>query len=182
MDTRETARSRPWLAVGQEIAALLARIDVDAFARLVSAFDDPARRWFFSGQGRSGLAAQMAAMRFMHMGRTVHFVGEVSAPSIREGDALLIVSGSGETPTSVGFARIAKSEGAGVVLLTHKPQSTLAGIADTVLHVPVEKTEQFGGSLFEQSCLILLDGVILSLAAAMPEAHATMLHRHTNLQ
>lgn len=182
MDTREIARSRPWLAVGQEIAGLLERIDFEAFARLVHAFDDPARRWFFSGQGRSGLAAQMAAMRFMHIGRAVHFVGEVSAPSIRKGDALLIVSGSGETPTSVGFARIAKAEGAEVVLLTHKPKGTLAAIADVVLHVPVEKTEQFGGSLFEQSCLILLDGVVLSLARQMPDAHATMLHRHTNLQ
>ena len=56
MDSRETAQSRPWLAVGQEIDELLARIDADAFAKLVQAFDDPGRRWFFSGQGRSGLA------------------------------------------------------------------------------------------------------------------------------
>ena len=93
----------------------------------------------------------MAAMRFMHIGRAVHFVGEVTAPSIRKGDGLLIVSGSGETPVSVGFARIAKAEGAEVVHLTHKPASTMAGIADVVLPVPVETTAQFGGSLFEQT-------------------------------
>jgi 6-phospho-3-hexuloisomerase len=182
MDSPETARSRPWLAVGQEIGDLLGRIDADAFARLVRAFDDPDRRWFFSGQGRSGLAAQMAAMRFMHIGRNVHFVGEVSAPSIREGDGLLIISGSGATPVSVGFARIARAEGATVVTLTHKPDGPLAGIADTVLLVPVESTEQFGGSLFEQACLILLDSVILDMARRLPNAHALMLHRHTNLQ
>lgn len=182
MDPRQTARARPWLAVGQEIAELLARIDATAFAKVVTAFDDPGQRWFFSGQGRSGLVAQMAAMRFMHIGRTVHFVGEVSAPSIRKGDALLVISGSGETPVSVGFARIAREEGAKVVTLTHKPKATLAGIADIVLPVPVETTEQFGGSLFEQSCLLLLDGVILGLAREMPDAHKTMLHRHTNLQ
>lgn len=182
MDSRKTAQSRPWLAVGQEIADLLARIDAGAFARVVDAFADKDRRWFFSGQGRSGLAAQMAAMRFMHIGRNVHFVGEVSAPSIRKGDALLVISGSGETPVSVGFARIARAEGAQVVTLTHKPKGTLAGFADIVLPVPVETTEQFGGSLFEQSCLLLLDSVILSLARQMPNAHKTMLHRHTNLQ
>jgi 6-phospho-3-hexuloisomerase len=182
MDSREIARSRPWLAVGAEIAGLLDRVDADAFARLVQAFEDPTQRWFFSGQGRSGLAAQMAAMRFMHLGRTVHFVGEVSAPSIRRGDALLIISGSGETPVSVGFARIAKAEEAKVVTLTHKPRGTLAGIADVTLNVPVERTEQFGGSLFEQSCLILLDSVVLALAKRMPDAHQVMLHRHTNLQ
>jgi 6-phospho-3-hexuloisomerase len=168
--------------VGQEVAELLARVDADAFARLTAAFDDPARRWFFSGQGRSGLVAQMAAMRFMHLGRQVHFVGEVSAPSIRAGDALLVISGSGETPVSVGFARIAKQEGATVATLTHKPKGTLAQIADVVLHVPVETTAQFGGSLFEQSCLLLLDSVVLSLASRLPDAHRKMLHRHTNLQ
>ncbi|MGE0239437.1 MAG: SIS domain-containing protein, partial [Parvibaculaceae bacterium] len=110
------------------------------------------------------------------------FVGEVSAPSIRTGDALLVISGSGETPVSVGIARIAKQEGATVVTLTHKPKAALAGIADIVLPVPVETTEQFGGSLFEQSCLLLLDGVVLGLAREMPDAHKTMLHRHTNLQ
>lgn len=182
MDPRPTARSRPWLAVGQEIAELLARIDADAFGDVVAAFGDPGQRWFFSGQGRSGLVAQMAAMRFMHIGRNVHFVGEVSAPSIRKGDALLLISGSGETPVSVGFARIAKQEGAKVVTLTHKPKGTLAHLADIVLTVPVATTEQFGGSLFEQSSLLLLDGVILGLARDMPDAHRTMLHRHTNLQ
>ena len=182
MDPREIAQSRPWLAVGQEIEELLGRIDADAFAGLVQAFDDPGQRWFFSGQGRSGLAAQMAAMRFMHLGRTVHFVGEVSAPSIRKGDALLIISGSGETSVSTGFARIAKAEGAKVVTLTHKPAGTLAGIADVVLHVPVETTTQFGGSLFEQCCIILLDSVVLGLTRQMPDAHKLMLHRHTNLQ
>ncbi len=50
----------------------------------------------------------MAAMRFMHMGREAHVVGEATAPSIRAGDGLVIVSGSGETAVSVNFARIAK--------------------------------------------------------------------------
>src|SRR5262245_27942403 len=182
MDPRKTAQSRPWLAVGREITDLLDRIDADAFQRLVQVFDDRQQRWFFAGQGRSGLAAAMAAMRFMHLGRSVHFVGEVSAPSIRKGDGLLVISGSGETPVSVGFARIARAEGAQVVTLTHKPKGTLAGIADIVLPVPVATTEQFGGSLFEQSCLVLLDSVVLSLARDMPDAHKLMLHRHTNLQ
>ncbi|WP_413990966.1 6-phospho-3-hexuloisomerase [Labrys okinawensis] len=182
MDPLETPPSRPWLAVGQEIARLLERIDPAAFERVVQAFERQGRRWFFSGQGRSGLSAQMAAMRFMHIGHRVHFLGEVTAPSVRAGDGLLIISGSGTTPVSVGFAEIAKSEGAEVIALTHKPQSKLAGIADVVLPVPVETTAQFGGSLFEQTCLILLDAVILDLASRIPDAHKLMWHRHTNMQ
>ena len=182
MDTEQTGQSRPWLAVGQEIAALLDRIDAKTFFRIVQAFDDETRRWFFSGQGRSGLAAQMAAMRLMHVGRNVHFVGEVTAPSIRKGDGLVVISGSGETPVSVNFARIAKAEGAEVILFTRAAKSTLAALADAVLLVPVEKTQQFGGSLFEQSSLILFDAMILEMAQRIPDAHQRMLRRHTNLQ
>lgn len=182
MDKEQTDQSRPWLAVGREIADLLERIDAKSFFQVVEAFDDEARRWFFSGQGRSGLAARMAAMRFMHLGRNVHFVGEATAPSIRHGDGLAIVSGSGETPVSVNFARIAKSEGAQVILITREPNSTLAGIADTTLLAPVTATRQFGGSLFEQISLVLFDAVILELAGRVPDAHQRMLRRHTNLQ
>ena len=182
MDSREASRTRPWLAVGQEIARLLERVDADAFFRVVEIFGDPNRRWFFSGQGRSGLVAQMAAMRFMHLGRAAHFVGEASAPSIRKGDALLVISGSGETPVSVGFARIAKAEGASVVTLTHEPNGALASLADVVLPVPFKKTEQFGGSLFEQDALLLLDSVVLELARHIPDAHELMHYRHANLQ
>lgn len=182
MDTRQDSQSRPWLAVGQEIEELLGRVDPKAFEALAAAFEEPGRRWFFSGQGRSGLSAQMAAMRFMHIGRTVHFVGEVSAPSVRKGDGLLLISGSGETPVSLNFARIAKQEGALVALLTHKPKSAIAGIADVVLTVPVERTEQFGGSLFEQSALILLDSVILGMTRRIEGSHDTMRYRHTNMQ
>ena len=108
MDTGQVDQSRPWMAVGQEITDILQRIDPVSFFAGRRGFRDATRRWFFSGQGRSGLAAQMAAMRFMHMGRHAHFVGEVTAPSIRKGDGLLIVSGSGETAVSVNFGRIAK--------------------------------------------------------------------------
>lgn len=182
MDKGTAPGTRPWLAVGQEISNLLQRVDPDAFAAVVDAFRAQDRRWFFSGQGRSGLSAQMAAMRLMHIGRTVHFVGEVTAPSVRNGDGLLIISGSGETPVSLSYAKIAKGEGAKVITLTHKPKGTLAGMADVVLPVPVEGTKQFGGSLFEQTCLLLLDAVVMQLASETADAHATMAYRHTNLQ
>ena len=182
MDSRQAEESRPWLAVGRELAELLKRVAPPQFAELFAEFADPHRRWFFSGQGRSGLAAQMAAMRFMHLGYEVHFVGEVTAPPVRPGDSLLVISGSGETFVSVGLARIAKAEGARIVALTHEPVSALATIADTVLTVPVDQTQQFGGSLFEQSCIVLLDGVALGLAREIPGAHEIMLSRHTNMQ
>ena len=182
MDQGPIAQSRPWLAVGREIAETLKRVDARAFERVVEVFRGEGRRWFFSGQGRSGLVAEMAAMRFMHMGRLAHFVGEATAPSIRAGDGLLLVSGSGDTPTTVHFARIAKEEGAAIALITRERESALAKLAHFVLHVPIEATRQFGGSLFEQTSLILLDAIVLELMQAVADPHRTMLSRHTNLQ
>ena len=182
MDQGSIAQSGAWLAIGREIAQTLKRVDARAFQRVVDAFRDERRRWFFSGQGRSGLVAEMAAMRFMHMARAAHFVGEATAPSIRAGDGLLIVSGSGETPISVHLTRIAKAEGAHIVLITREPSSALAKLADCVLLAPIEMTAQFGGSLFEQTSLILLDAIVLELMQPIPDAHQTMRSRHTNLQ
>jgi 6-phospho-3-hexuloisomerase len=182
MHSQQTAPPRPWLAVEREITELLARIDPQAFQGVLQAFEVKGRRWFFSGQGRSGLVAQMMAMRFMHLGYDARVVGEPTAPSVRAGDALLLICGSGQTPISVGFAAVAKSEGAHLVVLTHKPHSKLAGLADVLLPVPMANSAQFGGSLFEQCCLILLDSVALELARRVPDAHSAMWHRHTNMQ
>ena len=68
------------------------------------------------------------------------------------------------------------------MLITRQPNSTLATLADVVLPAPVGVSDQFGGSLFEQASLILLDAIVLEIAASVPDAHQRMLHRHTNLQ
>jgi 6-phospho-3-hexuloisomerase len=121
-------------------------------------------------------------MRFMHMGRAAHFVGEATAPSIRTGDGLCLVSGSGSTAVTIHFARIAKDEGAEIALITREPDSALAKLASSILHVPIEATRQFGGSRFEQTSLVLLDAIVLELMRAVPDPHRMMLTRHTNLQ
>ena len=58
----------------------------------------------------------------------------------------------------------------------------LPRLADFVFHVPIEATRQFGGSLFEQTSLILLDAIVLELMQAVTDPHRVMLGRHTNLQ
>ncbi len=182
MDPRAADEPRPWLAVGRELTELLDRVDPDAFAAFAREAEAAGDRWFFTGQGRSGLAAQMAAMRFMHLGRDAHVLGEATAPSVRRGDRLVIVSGSGRTPVSVGFARIAKDEGARVLLVTYTPDSPLGELADVTLVAPVRESEQLMGNLFEQSALVLLDAVAIHVAEHDPDAKAAMSLRHTNMQ
>jgi 6-phospho-3-hexuloisomerase len=143
---------------------------------------DPGRRWFCSGQGRSGLVAQMAAMRLMHVGFAAHVVGEATSPSIGEGDGLVMISGSGETPVALHHARLAQGFGARLLAVTARADSTLAGLADAVIEVPAAGTRQFGGTLFEQCALLVLDAVVLDITAGEPRTYAAMQARHANLQ
>lgn len=170
------------MAVGAEVERLLGQIDPDQFATTLSSFRDPQRTWFFSGEGRSGLVAAMVAMRFMHLGRRVHVRGEATAPAIREGDGLLMISGSAETPVSLHYGKVAKEQGADLVLVTHEPSGPLAGIADAVLVLPAGHTRQFGGSLFEQCALLALDALVLALGHDGRVTFQEMARRHANLQ
>lgn len=173
----------PWGTVESEIEGLLARVGTSSFYKLKQEFQDKSRRWFFSGQGRSGLIAQMVAMRFMQLGIRTHVVGEVTAPSVRAGDGFLLVCGSGETPISVAFATTAKEAGAMLVVISHKPNSKVAQMADLLICIPMERSVQFGGTLFEQCGLIIFDSLAMELASCEgPEAHSQMWLRHTNMQ
>jgi 6-phospho-3-hexuloisomerase len=118
----------------------------------------------------------------LHVGFDVHAVGEPTAPSIGEGDGLVMISGSGETTVTLHFARRARRFGVCMLAVTTRADSTLARLADAVIEVPTAGTGQFGGSLFEQSALLLLDAVVLDFTAGDPQAYASMQARHANLQ
>lgn len=140
----------------------------------------PNQRWFTAGQGRSGLVAAMVAMRLMHVGHDAHLVGEATAPSVRAGDGLILFSRSGTTPITVSQAETANAEGATVMAVTEDAASPLAEAAKHVLRVPAGPSQQFGGSRFEQSALVLLDAIMFSLAPG-PESQRNMQYRHDNL-
>jgi 6-phospho-3-hexuloisomerase len=166
----------------REIERMFDRLDHEGLAQLTKRLAEADRRVFFTGSGRSGMSAQMAAMRFMHLGKSAHFVGEATAPSIRAGDTMVIVSASGRTSMIVNFAEIAKKEGASIILITKEDSSPLRDIAEASLVIPVDGTQQFGGTLFEQSALIVLDSIVLDLMSGLTDPVDTMWHNHTNLQ
>jgi 6-phospho-3-hexuloisomerase len=172
----------PWLTVRDEVAGVLSAVSGDQMARARTMLSQGGPRWFCSGQGRSGLVAQMAAMRLMHAGFDAHAVGEPTAPSIGAGDGLIMISGSGETPVTLHLARVALGSGARLLAVTTRADSALAGLAEVVIEVPTRGTGQFGGTLFEQSALLLIDAIVLDLTDGDSGTHAAMKARHTNLQ
>jgi 6-phospho-3-hexuloisomerase len=138
-----------WLVVGEEVAGVLSAVSSEQMARAAALLTDCGRRWFCPGQGRSGLVAQMAAMRLMHIGFDAHAVGEGQRTIDRRG---------------------------------RRPGHRLGLRRDSGHEVPATRTRQFGGTLFEQSALLLLDGVIFDLTAGAPRAYAEMQARHANLE
>ncbi len=182
MDKEQFAVSDRLTDIQVELATVIEAVKVEEFTSFLQLFSDINRRMFFSGQGRSGLIAQMTAMRFMHLGFRSHFVGDATAPSVRNGDAILFISGSGRPSATVRWAQIARREGACVGVITSDQNSELAQLADFALHLRTDHTRQFGGSLFEQSSLITLDSIIMYLTGQSAVAKKTMAHRHTNLQ
>jgi 6-phospho-3-hexuloisomerase len=175
--------TRPATAiVRDEVSRVLSAASSDELRAAAALFTDRGRRWFFTGQGRSGLVAQMAAMRLMHVGFDAHAVGGATAPSVGAGDGLVIFSGSGETPVTLHFARLAQGFAARTLAITAHADSTLASLADAVIAVPTAGTRQFGGSLFEQGALLLFDALVLDLTAGDPEVYAVMQARHANLE
>jgi 6-phospho-3-hexuloisomerase len=144
-----------------------------------------ARAVFVIGNGRSGLATQMAAMRLMHLGLRVHVAGEVTAPAIGAGDLLIAVSGSGTT----GAADTARKVGAAVLAVTTAAESPLAQRADEVLVLPAADkqdhsgsvTRQYAGSLFEQSVLLAFDALFQALWSNEDQTAERLWERHANI-
>lgn len=145
---------------------------------------------FVAAAGRSFLMMKAFAMRLMHMGFKVYVVGEIVTPAIQKGDLLLMGSGSGETATLRVIAEKAKKAGATLDVLTIYKDSSIAGLSDRILVIPAATNQveggktswQPGGSSFEQSILILLDSMTISLAHELDISLSGALNLHANLE
>lgn len=175
--------------ITRELSAAMERVDAEACERLCDAIL-AAGKIFVAGAGRSGLAAKAFAMRLMHLGFTVFVCGETVTPNITGKDLLLIVSGSGETGSLAGMAEKARKLGASVALMTTRPESAAGRSAGVILTVPAPTPKadnafvsiQPMGSLFEQSCLILLDAMVIRLMERKKMDEDAMYARHANLE
>lgn len=176
-------------AILKENTRVLERVSVSAINQLVQNIIQ-AQRIFVIGEGRSGLVARMAAMRLMHLGYQVYVVGETITPAITEQDLLIACSGSGRTDIVCTMASKAKQIGAQLAVITTAIQSQLASSADTVIElVAVAKqdsenprSQQFAGSLFEQSMLLLFDSIFHVVTQLQAKDTRTLWALHTNLE
>ncbi|WAR45277.1 6-phospho-3-hexuloisomerase [Methylomonas rapida] len=159
----------------------------DSYDKALTELLDQAKRIFVSGAGRSGLIGRFFAMRLMHSGYDVSVVGEIVTPSIKAGDLLIIISGSGETEQLIAFTKKAKEIGAKICLISAKDDSTIGDMADVTLQIG--RAEQYGkvkgmpmGTVFELSTLFFLEATISHVIHEKGIPEEEMRSRHANLE
>lgn len=169
-----------------EIEGVLSQVNEQELSDVMGAFDKN-RRVFVDGEGRSGFSAKGFAMRLMHIGYTVFFVGETITPALREGDLFVAVSGSGKSANVCNDAKKAKAAGAELIAVTSKLDSPLASAADKVLLIPgtvkgdagsTRSSVQLLSSLFDQCLHITLDALCLLLSRRDHTANETATSTH----
>ena len=152
------------------ISNLKARLD-DDFAEVVDLILENNGNLVFSGIGKSAIIAQkiVATMNstgttavFMHAADAIH--GDLGM--VREGDIVVILSKSGETPEIKVLVPLIKLRGNKIVAMVGNRQSYLASQADFILDVTVDE-EAVPGSLAPTSSttaqLVMGDALALIL-------------------
>ena len=152
------------------------------------------------GAGRSGLVGRAFAMRLMHVGIDVYVMGETITPAIGEGDIVIIISGSGSGAMSTTAAHMAKRLGSLIFAVTSYPDSELAQISDHVIVVSgreavaeesdYQSRQLLGeheslapmGTLFEDTCMVFLDGLIAELMIRLEVSEVSMKKKHSTIE
>ncbi len=168
--------------IGQRVTAALDRIDPAAIARAVELLQK-AEQIFVYGAGRSGIIGRAFAMRLVQTGLRAYVIGESVTPIVRRGDAVFILSGLGESYSSIQTANIVRREGAELIVLTARASSKMAHTATLLLSLefpeePVRPRLAPLGTLFESASLRLTDALVAELMAARGETEASMRRRH----
>lgn len=181
---------QPWDAILGEIADLLAKARP---AEVEHAHDllRRAPRVFAFATGRSGFVLRTFIMRLNHLGQPAYFVGDASCPPVGVGDIFLVASGSGSTSTTLGAAMEAARHGASVLAIVGSRVSPLGQLAAAVVELPAPhkrgvatatNSRQTAGSLFEQSCFLLLESLIHRRFHEQGGDRADALARHANVE
>lgn len=168
--------------IGRRVSESLAALDPKLIERAVGLLAE-ARATFVYGAGRSGIIGRAFAMRLVQAGLHAYVIGESVTPIVRSGDLVFIVSGRGESQSSIQTANIVRREGAQLIVVTARAASKLAHAATLLMPIALDEDADRGrlaplGTLFESASLRLTDGLIAALLERRGETEESMRRRH----
>jgi 6-phospho-3-hexuloisomerase len=151
---------------------------------------------FVFGLGRSGFVAKGFAMRLGHLGYDVRVLDEATVPPLKKEDLFIVVSGSGVSLKNQ--IETAIDIGAKIVIITSRPESVGARLADVKFIIPGREKEAEAdlgyherqmrglpvfplGTDFEIFAMVILDSIIAQLIMMKKKTEADLKKRHANL-
>ncbi len=144
---------------------------------------------YMAGAGICEFVANMALMRFLHLG--LQPVGLDEWRFRKKNDIFIGISGSGENIIVRSFAEVAKNEQLQVIGITGNAESSLAKMAnlffilrDPALRVPLVQLRDEGMTFipaFEVSVLFLFESIVAELASRLGIREEEMKARHANI-
>lgn len=197
-----------WLkAAANEIVSGIKRsieeLDVKEVERLIELLlRAKDKKIFIVGMGRSGFVGRAFALRLMNLGFNVYFLGETITPTAKGEDLLIAISGTGATKMVLTASKAAKEIGTTVIAVTSFPESPLGQTADHVVMVKgrtkmgwpreedylarqlVGEREPLTplGSIFEDNCMVFLDGLIVELMHRLGRTEEDLKRRHASIE
>ncbi|NOZ64026.1 MAG: SIS domain-containing protein [Caldiserica bacterium] len=173
--------------ISGEIRTVLRKVKEEDIQYLLERIEN-APRIFIYGEGRTGLVGRMFAVRLMHFGKDVYFVGETLTPAFQRDDLLLILSGLANRERIVDMAVKARKLGGEVVSITGNPSAPLYKSCHYTVLIPQSLkslsesvSSQPLNSLFEQVLFFVLEGIVNILYDRLRIDDEEMFARHFNL-
>lgn len=174
--------------ITEELVAVGKKINFTELDELISELDQ-ARHIFLAGMGRSKLMISSFANRLLHLNYSVSIVGEVTSPHSQKNDLLIICSASGETSNLISIVNTASANGVKIFLITANKNSTLSQKANQNFIIPTSSKQNFDnitkqpmGTLFEQTCLVLFDSIILKIMKEKQIEESYLYDRHADFE
>ena len=160
------------------------------FINLILKINSAKHMVFVYGAGRSGFIGRCFAQRLMHLGINSCFISDAITHQYTKHDLVIIVSGSGETTSSVAIAQKANLIGGKVALFTGNPESTIGKLSDNIIEIKgkskdiaiSKKTLAPYTSLFDISTLSVLDSIGGTLMDILGVTEEDIDKRHASLE
>ena len=164
--------------------------DVLSTIELILQLHKSKSRIFIYDAGRSGFIGRCFAQRLMHLGIKSCFVSDAVTYQYTSKNLLILVSGSGETTSTVAIAKKAKEIGGKVVSLCNNPKSTIGKLSDYVIEIKgkskdvalTQETLAPYTSLFDISALAVLDSIGSTLMNKLSLNEEDIDKRHASIE
>jgi 6-phospho-3-hexuloisomerase len=134
---------------------------------------------FVYGAGRSGFIGRSFVMRLVQAGITAFLIGEPSMQPMNRRDILIIISGSGKTPSIKNVVETSKKNKLEIIMVSSNSEAKTDQI-DKIIEVQGKsklnnKNSALPlGSSFEINAYIFLECLITKLIEKSPEARANI--------